>query len=433
MLMDLSTPWIQAALSLAVGLGVGLLVGLEREQFQSQIEERRFGGVRTFGLLGLAGALAGLLVDPIGVGGAIGVLVLCGAPVVANAIATTRKETGGFTTEIAALVVLAVGLFSALPLPTIDAAHRWGIAAAVGVTTMALLSMRVPLHQLAQKTSSEDLYATAKLGVLLLMVLPMLPNEGYGPGGQINPFEVGVMVALIAGIGFLGYLAVRSLGARKGMTVTGAVGGLVSSTAVTLNFSARAKEDPGLVRLAAMGIALASTLMFPRQLLAVAVVDPSLVAPATLPLGGMGLVGIVMSAAFYLRFRAEETQEAPTVEHANPFSLEQALRFGLLYVGILLFSDGARRWFGDTGVYVSALVGGLPSIDAVTLSIGRMHRDGMLTDVAVLALVLAAVANTAAKGLIALFIGGWPLGFRVMGIFLPMLITGIALAYFHPA
>lgn len=417
-------PWSQSLTSMGVALGVGLLVGLEREQFQSKAELRRFGGIRTFGLLSLAGAVGGTLEPDLGwwMPALIGLLV--GITLVGSLFFDRDdEEARGYTTVMAGLVVHFLGILAAVPITDIDPVHRWGLCAAGGLATMTLLSLRNPLHQLAERVSSADLYATAKLGVLLLVVLPLLPNRQVGPIPQFNPFEVGLLVALISGIGFVGYLAVRFLGSQRGMTLTGFVGGLASSTAVTLNFAGRVREEPGLASVAALGIVLAGTVMYARQLVEIAVVSPGLIPAAIVPLGLMGLTGLTMTGVFYWRY-GRTSREHTHVELRNPFSLDQAIKFALIYVIVLVMSDLALKTFGTTGLYLSSFLAGFNEVSAITLTIARLHREGLAADHARLALVLAATSNTLTKSVLAMSIGGWKLGYRVIGIFLPMVVVG---------
>jgi len=428
---EFETTWFTMAGSIAVALGLGLMVGLEREQFQSRVEDRKFGGIRTFSLLGLLGAIGGVLYTTLGWAAPILIGGLVGVFLIGSALMSFGDGTGkGVTTEVAGLVVHFLGLLAACPLPGVDHVHRWGVAAAAGIATMSLLSLRNPLHTLAEKVSSEDLYATSKLGVLLLIMMPLLPNEQIGPIPHFNPFEVGLLVTLIAAIGFVGYISVRFLGSSRGMTLTGLVGGLASSTAVTLNFAGRVREQKELAPVAALGIVLASTIMFPRQLLEVAVVDHSLVQSAAGPLLAMGGTGAIMTGIFYW-LHGRTSHEEVDVNVRNPFSLDQAIKFGALYVAILVISNLALDYFGSAGVYVSAVLAGVTDVDAITLTISRLHKDGLDTTVATIALIIAAASNTAAKGVITLSLGGRQVGYRVLGIFIPMMLVGGLAAYWQ--
>jgi uncharacterized membrane protein (DUF4010 family) len=419
--------WTHHLGGIGVALGVGLLVGIEREQDQAAQELRRFGGVRTFGLISLLGALAGLLYPALGVAIVLLVSAIVATALIGTALTEHRQESKprGLTTEMGALVVLFLGLLATTPIADVTVVQRWGLCAVLALATMSLLSMRQPLHELATRIASADLYATAKLGVLLLVVLPLLPNRQVGPIQHINPFEIGLLVTLIAGIGFIGYAAVRVMGTRKGMNLTAAVGGLVSSTAVTLNFAGRTREDPTLTPYAAVGIGLASTIMYPRMLLEIGVVNPSLVAPASVVLAPMAIAGVAWAALGAFRGRGAAPEPGgPEVVLRNPFSLSQALQFAAIYVVILVMSDYAVRWLGTSGLYISAVLAGATDVDAITLSISRLHREGLATGPALVALLLAATSNAVVKLVLATTLGSRALGLRVGKLYALMAAMG---------
>ena len=420
-------PWIVTLANLGVGLGVGLLVGLERQRASAERHADWNSGIRTFALMGLLGGLLGVLAEPLGpwfVGLGLAIVgVLLFFPVLLEIRAGRRR---GATTELSCMAVVLMGIAAGAPLPELEPAERWRLVAAAGVATMAILNLRRPLHELAANISSEDLFAAAKLLVLLIIVLPLLPDVGVGPGGRINPFGTGVMVALIAAIGFAGYIAVRIFGASKGMLLTGALGGLVSSTAVTLNFSGRVRESAGLAPLAAAGIALASSIMLPRLLLLVLVSQPTLLPSVIVPVGGMALSCVAGAAILVWRQGGPGDSEA-AVALRNPFSLGEAVRFGLVYMVILVVAGLAREHYGDRGLYLAAALAGLTDVDAITLSACELYGQGLPASSAVTTILVAIGSNTLVKGGIATGLGGWRLGWRVLAFYGPMLVVGALL------
>ncbi|MCP4808858.1 MAG: DUF4010 domain-containing protein [Proteobacteria bacterium] len=418
--------WITTLGSCGVALGVGLLVGLERERASTKDDADWFGGIRTFALVALAGALLGLVGQL--AGGwltAVGIVVVVGVLFVPALFEVHVLKRAGITSEVSCTLVLLLGVLSTVPIGELDHADRWRLALGVGVVVTGLLTLRKKLHRLAGRISQEDLYATAKLAILLLIVLPILPGVGLGPGERVNPFKVGLLVSLIAGIGFAGYLAVRILGASRGLALTGLLGGLVSSTAVTLNFSGRVKEQPGLVHLGALGIVLASSVMVPRVLVLSWIVSPEMVVPALIPIGGMGLVAFGMAGVLYWRHR-QGPDESVEVELENPFSMRQALKFGAMFVAVLVVTGLLTERYGDGALYVSAALSATTSVDAITLTVAELHREGLATETAVLALWIGCISNTLVKIGMAWAIGGWRLGWRLLGVFLPMVLVGIA-------
>jgi len=416
--------WVMTLGSFGVALGVGLMVGLERQKASSKRDEDWFGGIRTFAVVALVGALLGLVGQL--AGGAfvaLGLALTCAILFVPALSEVRQGLRAGITSEVACTVVLILGVLSTVPVGLTDDPERWRLVAASGVAVMGLLAFRKPLHRLAGKVSRDDLYATAKLAVLLLIVLPILPDVGLGPGERVNPFKVGLLVSLIAGIGFTGYLAVRVMG-TSGMALTGLLGGLVSSTAVTLSFAGRAKNQPELVHVAALGIILASSVMVPRVLVLSAVISPELVRAAALPVGSMGIVAFAMAGVLYAIHRRSPDEHAE-VELDNPFSLGQALKFGAVFLVVLVVTAWLTEAYGHRALYLSAALSAATSVDAITLTVAELHADGLDDRTAVTALLIACISNTLVKVGMGIILGGRALGGRLLGVFVPMLVVGI--------
>jgi len=331
---------------------------------------------------------------------------------------TSAAQDGdiGQTTELAALVVFLAG--------GLAVAGDLALAAAVGVTITTLLVVKPYTRKLAANLDRDDVYATVKFAILALLVLPILPTETYGPSpfNVVSPFRVGLMVLFISGLSFVGYALMHFAGPRRGIVMTGVLGGLVSSTAATLSFSERSREAEELARPLALGLLLAWTIMFARVMIEVAAINPSLlpeVWPAVLSGGIAGL-----GAATYLYLREPDRREVEGGEFDNPFSLRPALQFGLLYGAILIVSKAASEYFGDVGVYVSAVVSGVADVDAITLSMAELSLgDGDIGDAtAGNAIALAAATNTLFKGGMVLVIGRG----RIRRIILPGLVATVA-------
>jgi uncharacterized membrane protein (DUF4010 family) len=301
-----------------------------------------------------------------------------------------RAGDVGLTTEIAALVTFLAG-----------ALCYWGLlalAAALAVGTTALLALKLHTRLLAQRITREDVYATLKFAFITAIVLPVLPAVGFGPSpfDVLVPRRIWLMVVFISGISFLGYFMIKLLGARRGVGLTGILGGLASSTAVTLSFAGRSRDAPELARSFALAILLAWSIMFFRVIVEVVVVNPPLLTILWIPMTAAAIVALSYSA--YL-FRTESTpQEAETGTFRNPFSLIPALTFGALYAIILLTSNAAQLYLGTVGVYASSIVAGLADVDAITLSMAHLSRDALDMEVAARAIVLAAASNTIVKG-----------------------------------
>lgn len=395
----MSAEGLHVILELATALAAGFVIGAEREQGH----EKTFAGIRTFPLVGLTGAL-GALLGP----WALAVLGLGVGALVAMAYRRSAANDGGTSTEVAALVTFALGAVcttDALPLERND---RLLVVAAGATATLALLSVKRPLHRWVEKISDADVFATTKLLVLAAIVLPLLPNRELGPWEALNPRSIGILVVLISAIGFAGYVAIRAFGARRGFGLTGLLGGLASSTAVTLTFAGRAKEAPKLLVACAVAILLASATMFPRVVIEVWAVSGALAQTALWAFGAAGATAFVAAALLYLRAKRTDTGEGATeIDLENPFSLKSAFKFTLLFLVVLLASKAASHYFADAGVYVSAFLAGLADVDAISLSIARLHEsEGIGQQGALWALAIASGTNSLAKVGIAAVLGG---------------------------
>jgi uncharacterized membrane protein (DUF4010 family) len=379
---------------LALAALVGLLVGLEREHSQRGNETGHFAGIRTFPLIALLGCTAAYLSSEgqpwlfaVGFAG-LSVLVF-----IVYAFSAGQGDLG-VTTEIVGLLVYLVG-------GMIFWDQIW-LAVALGIVVTALLVARPALHGLVARIEREDIYAALKFGVVSAVVLPLLPNAPYGPWGILNPFRIWLMVVFVSAIGFAGYVAIKLLGPQRGIGITGLLGGLVSSTAVTLSFSQRSREAAPLGRHFALGIVVASVTMYPMILVQVLVFNPQLAAYVWLPMAVLTGLGIALGA--YL-WRAARSREQASTNLANPFRLWPAIQFGLLFGIVLLITRAAQEVLGDAGVYVASFLAGLTGMDAITLSMAQLAGDELSFQVATESLLLAATANALSKGGLTLALG----------------------------
>ncbi len=409
-------------LSIAVAVVAGFLIGAERQQAHRDSEGADFGGVRTFPLVALLGALAGILQKSLGPWPLV-VFFLGVVALLAVSHARSKTADAGLTSEVAALVTFALGALAGMSqlLPN---AQRYVVVAAGAAITMGLLALKRPLHGFVARVSEDDVYATTKFVLLALVVIPLLPNHVVGPLGVLNPFKIGLLVALVAGISFVGYVAARVMGDGRSLLVTGFVGGLVSSTAVTLSLARRVKQAEKLAPLVAVGVLAASSTMFVRLLVVVAIADHSLLGMLAAPLGIMAASGY---AAAFLLFRSATTQigELGPVPLRNPFELKTAVGFGLLYAVVLLAAKLAQVYIGTAGIYGSAVLAGLTDVDAITLSLASLRRGGGVEPgVAATGIALAAATNTLAKLAIASVAGGTRLGRCVAPRFFVVLVSG---------
>jgi uncharacterized membrane protein (DUF4010 family) len=399
-----------------IALFIGVLIGLEREFARLKEEVKAFAGVRTFPLISLLGCSAALLTDLADTWALAVVALLVGSLIAIGYNIDARQGRVGMTSEIAAVVVFVCGALAYWEYTE--------LAAALAVVTFGFLTLKPQLHRLAQRISSEDLYATLKFTAISIIVLPVLPNQIYGPPpfDAFNPYKTWLMVVFISGISFLGYVLIKVVGSRRGIGLTGLLGGLVSSTAVTLSFSERSEGHPELARPFALAITLAWTVMFGRVVVEVAVLNQALLSSVWIPLAAAMAAGL--GFCIYLYF-VQHTEGESDVEVSNPFELGPAVKFGVLYAVILLMAKVAQHYLHDTGVYLASAAAGLTDVDAITLTMAELAgvEGGVALPTAARAVVLAAISNTVVKGGIALTAGSRTLRRALLPPFLLMLVT----------
>mgnify|MGYP002064472465 CR=1 FL=1 len=259
-----------------------------------------------------------------------------------------------------------------------------------------------------------------KLLLISVVLLPVLPNQGYGPWQALNPYAIWWMVVLIAAISFAGYFAIKIAGARRGTIFTGVFGGLASSTAVTLHFSRMSRRDTALAPMLAMGILLACGTMFPRMLLVASVINPALFDLLLVPAAVMALLTYVPALMYWRAQTHQKTADVSPLK--NPLELKTALSFGALLALVMFLGKALQNWFGEAGVLALAAASGIADVDAITLSLARMSQDDVILRIAVTGIVMAAATNSLFKGGMATFIGGRKIGLRVG---LPLLAAAI--------
>lgn len=396
---------LSPVLALALALAIGLLFGLERGWHKQQpAYAERPAGVRTFGLIGLLGGVAGLLAagtTPALLGWAFAGLA---AAAVAGYVLNAR-ETGetGTTTLVAMLLAFGLGALAALGQRT--------TAAAAAVVATLLLGLKPQLHAWIGKLDERELQATLQLLVISVVVLPILPDRGFGPADALNPYELWWMVVLIAAISYVGYFAVRMAGAAAGIPLTGLLAGLASSTALTLQMARLTRDEDTDPNLPAAAVLLANATLFPRVLVIVALVQPPLMRPLAAPLGVLTLLTAL--PALLLWRRRDTGAAAAGVETRNPLALGSALRFGLLLALVMLLARLAAERFGEAGVLGLAAVSGVADLNAITLSVARMFPDEVSTIVATLAILLAITSNALFKVTACWWLGTAGLAWRV--------------------
>ncbi|MGH8608344.1 MAG: MgtC/SapB family protein [Gammaproteobacteria bacterium] len=408
---------VLSALSLALGLG--LLIGLQRERAGSTV-----GGIRTFPLIALLGVMCGLLAsvwsDLIVVTGFIGVTSMA---VLANLTKYKEgTETTGQTTEVAALLTYALGAYLAT--------KNYPVAIVVGGITAVLLHAKEPMHQFAGGLSERDVQAVIRFVIISLIILPVLPDEAFGPHLVLNPREIWWMVVLIVGIGLAGYVSYKLFGGGAGVVLAGTFGGLISSTATTVAYARRVKDNPEAASLAAVIIVIASTVAAARVIVEVAAVAPSILGAVAPPLVAWCLL-MVMISVVMLPWAKTRGDNIPQQE--NPAELKSALIFGAIYALIIFATAAAKDYFGDQALYGIALVSGFVDVDAITLSTARLGAAQRVDVTAAWQVILiASLVNLAFKAGVALTLGSAKLFLRVASAFGVAMAGGVTILVAWP-
>jgi uncharacterized membrane protein (DUF4010 family) len=405
--------------TLGISLGLGLLVGLQRERAES-----RLAGLRTFPLIAVFGTVTGFLSGEFG--GwllAAGFLSIMGLAVVGNLHKIKLGELGGgLTTEVAMLLMYAVGAYLAL--------GSWEIGVAIGAGMAALLQFKPELHGFAARLGDEDLRGIMQFVLIAFVVLPILPDRTYGPLDVLNPFQIWLMVVFIVGISTVGYVSYKFFGRNAGIVLSGILGGAVSSTATTVSYARYTATRATQLGLAALVIAIASCFACLRVLIEIAAIAPEFFLAALAPILAMFVLIAVPAIFYWRRLRNDGTTPA---DQRNPTNLRTAVSFGCLYAAVLWTMTAAQEYIGADSLYTVAGLSGLTDLDAITLSTSRLVSAGHI-EVAQgwRLLVVASISNLAFKVGIVAVIGGRPLAWRVIAIFAPAVIGGVALVLLGP-
>jgi uncharacterized membrane protein (DUF4010 family) len=347
---------------LVIALGLGLLVGLQRES------QARSAGLRTFALVTLAGAIAGMLVPTAGgwvVGSGLLAVAILGA---IDHFADSKDGRSGLTTEAAMVAMYLIGVV----VTVLD--ER--LAVVLAGTVAVLLQAKERFRRVMERLGDDDVRAIMQFTLLSLVILPVLPNRDFGPWQVLNVFEIWLLVVLIVGINLAGYIAWKFVRAHTGALLTGVLGGIISSTATTVSYSKRTREQADGTPMSAVVIMIATAVVLIRVLIEVAVVAPQILRNVAVPLAIVLAVAIALSFAVWWRVRG---QAADMPEQKNPTMLRAALVFGALYAIVLIAVAWVREAVGESGLYVVAAVAGLTDVDAITLSTAQMAKNGQIS------------------------------------------------------
>jgi len=403
-------------------LGVGLLIGTERGWYgRKEDEGDRVAGIRTFSLIGLLGGIIASLSTQVGEWLIPVALLSISALVIASYIFEIKihhNDDIGITTEVALILTFVLSIWAAL-------GHQIE-ALGSAVAVMAILSMKPVLHKWLRKVDVEVIYAGIKLLVISVILLPILPNKGYGPWDTLNPYWIWWMVVLISGLSFLGFVLVKYAGEGKGTILTAIIGGLASSTAVTISLAQLSKQQSRTKnKLYISGVLIASSIMLIRVLVEVSVVNRNLLNSLWVPLSAMLLLTLGCVGWLYLSSRTDKDEESPELELGNPLKLPTALKFGALLAVILVMATALKEWFGDEGIYLLALFSGLMDVDAITLSLSKMAQNEISESVATLGIIISVISNTLVKVGFFSFIAGWKKSIELLWLILIISSGGI--------
>lgn len=384
--------------ALLVSASLGALIGLVR-QWSFEREHRgedAKAGLRTFTSWSLLGAAAGLL-EQAGVAWAMAAFLAAFTVMIAMVyLSEGKRHVFGLTTLSVGLVTFTVGALAAYEL--------YVPATMLGVGAMLILGIKHWSHDWTRRWKPEDVRCLLQFAAITGIVLPLAPNQDYGPYGAFNPYKIWLMVVLVASLGFLGYVAVRWLGERAGILVTGLAGGLASSTATTMALSRQSRTAPAMEAGLALAVLLACTVMLARLTALMAAINPALAMATLGPFALMALPGLAW--ALWEWHRTTRIKKVTTPVLNNPLSLKLALQFGLLYAAVGFLIKLATTNLPTGWIYVISFVSGLADAAPVTLSSAQAASAHTLTmDVAARCVLLAALSNTLAKAALALALG----------------------------
>ncbi len=401
-------------LGVLISLGIGLIIGLERE-YDKLKEEKGIAGIRTFPIVTILGFSLSSLTEVFTVWLLIislGAFILFLA---FNHFTQKQEEYGqGLTTNLALIATFVLGIMVSVEY------YRDAVATAVIIVT--LLSLKTRFRSVISNITSEELFAFIKFSIIALLILPFLPNKAYGPDNLLNPFEIGSIIVIVSFLNFIGYFLVKFVGSKKGIILTAILGGLISSTAVAWNYASRSKESPELSKKYSAGIIVASAIMFPRLALLAYIFNSSILKYLALPFGLLTLVCIITTL---ILMRRDDNKPDTDIKLGNPLNMLNAIGFGVVYVVILYAVFYSEKILGESGLYYSALIAGLADTDAITISMAKFSLDGEKLKLASSVIIAATISNMLVKLGITLFKGSKTTGKLVGYAFGSVIVIGI--------
>lgn len=400
-------------LGVLISMGIGLIIGLEREY--DKLKDQGFAGIRTFPIVAILGFTLENLTDKFSVWILI---VSLGAFIfflAFNHMYQKQEEYGkGLTTNLALIATFVLGIMVS--------AEYYRDAVATAVIIVTLLSLKTRFRTVISNITSEELFAFIKFSIISLLILPFLPNKVYGPTALLNPFEIGSIVVIVSFLNFIGYFLVKYVGSKRGILLTAILGGLISSTAVTWSYASRSEESPELSKKYAAGIVIASAIMFPRLALLAYIFNSAILRYLALPFCLLTIICIVVSLVLIQR----DTKKPDTnIKLGNPLNILNAIGFGAIYVVILFAVFYSNKFFGESGLFYSALISGLADTDAITISMAKFSMDSEKLELASLVIIAAISSNMLVKLGISIFKGSKTTGKLVGYTFGSIILIGV--------
>lgn len=413
-LNNLLTPFL---LSLIIAVGIGFIIGLERE-FDNLSGNEHFAGLRAFALMAVLGCIVAFLSQEFETS-----VIIAAIPSVIIFISVfhytkIKKDNFGIVTELSLLLVFLLGILSGY--------HLIKEALAVAVIASALLTLKSKFREAVRRITSDELYAFIRFALLAFLLLPYLPDKGFGPSGILNPQNIGFVVVIVSSLSFAGYFIIKFFGEKKGILFTAFFGGTFSSTAVTWVFSSRSKENENLSFLYAAGILIASAVMFARVAVVAAIFSMEVFMWLVIPCALMMACSLVFAYFIAKRNAPQSHQSGENVSLGNPLDLMNALMFGLQYIAITLIVYYANFFLGTKGLFLTGLISGLADVDAINISASKLSLVQITPSVAAIVVLLAVISNTVFKIGECMIKGSSKLRMQVLYALLPSLLIAVA-------
>ncbi|MCQ2054991.1 MAG: MgtC/SapB family protein [Fibrobacter sp.] len=416
---------------LAAALGIGFVIGMQREGSNNSNQAHHPAGLRTFSIVSLCGAVAAYLgelmnsVAPFVTGFVVlGLLLMASHIAYGFSRAEDKTNFDGITTSVSFFMIYFLGALCWY--------NKLLEAGMLMFVLLWLLTLKRQLHKIATMISTEDIIAAVKFAVVSLMILPFLPNQAYGPPGLevLNPHTIWLFVVFISGIGFISYVLIKIIGPGKGIWLTGLFGGLASSTALTLNMVGRSRENESYANDFTMSIVLSWAVMYARLYLICIFLMPRLAGVLAIPL----LVPVVPSLAYslYLKFKDGRDHTQKSSDFSNPFKLLPAIKFGLIFTAVMFVANAARVYFGNGALIACSFLGGAAEMDAVAFSLIDMSMKAAIENrELILSLLFASLANTITKGLLVFFLGAKAMRRPIIpAVLLICGVTGVMIGFY---